>query len=201
MGLARAHRVTYVGELGWELYVPSDMARLVFDTITEAGAAHGLKLAGLHALNSLRIEKAYRHFGHDVTDEDHILEAGLGFAVKLDKKRGRFGDFIGREAVLRKKERGLTSRLLQFKLTDAEPLVYHNEPIWSGKRIVGQVRSGAYGHTLGGAIALGYVTCEPGETADDVAGRSYEIEIAGERFPATASARATYDPKGERVRG
>jgi 4-methylaminobutanoate oxidase (formaldehyde-forming) len=201
MGLARAHRVTYVGELGWELYVPSDMARLVFDTIVQAGPAHGLKLAGLHALNSLRIEKAYRHFGHDVTDEDHILDAGLGFAVKLDKKRGRFGDFIGREAVLRKKERGLTSRLLQFKLTDPQPLVYHNEPIWSGKRIVGQVRSGAYGHTLGGSIALGYVTCEPGETADDVAGRSYEIEIAGERFPATASARAMYDPKGERVRG
>ncbi|MDF2765406.1 MAG: gcvT, partial [Rhodospirillales bacterium] len=141
MGLARAHRVTYVGELGWELYVPSDMARLVFDTIVQAGPAHGLKLAGLHALNSLRIEKAYRHFGHDVTDEDHILDAGLGFAVKLDKKRGRFGDFIGREAVLRKKERGSTSRLLHFKLTDVEQIVYQNEPIWWGKRIVGQVRS------------------------------------------------------------
>jgi 4-methylaminobutanoate oxidase (formaldehyde-forming) len=200
MGMARAHRVTYVGELGWELYVPSDMARLVFDTILQAGPAHGLKLAGLHALNSLRIEKAYRHFGHDVTDEDHILDAGLGFAVKLDKKRGRFGDFIGREAVARRKERGSTSRLLQFKLTQPEPLTYHNEPIWSGKRIVGQVRSGAYGHTLGGSIALGYVTCAPGETADDLAGRSYEIEIAGTRFPATASARAMYDPRGERVK-
>jgi glycine cleavage system T protein len=201
MGLARAHRVTYVGELGWELYVPADMARLVFDTILAAGPAHGLKLAGLHALNSLRIEKAYRHFGHDVTDEDHILDAGLGFAVKLDKSRGKFGDFIGREAVARRKERGSTSRLLQFKLTDPEPLTYHAEPIWSGKRIVGQVRSGAYGHTLGGSIALGYVTCEPGETVDDVAGRPYEIEIAGDRFPAVASARAMYDPKGERVRG
>ena len=201
MGMARAHRVTYVGELGWELYVSSDMARLVFDTILEAGAGYGLRLAGLHALNSCRIEKAYRHFGHDVTDEDHVLDAGLGFAVKLDKPRGRFGDFIGREAVLRRKERGSTSRLLQFKLSDPEPLVYHNEPIWSGKRIVGQVRSGAYGHTLGGAIALGYVTCEPGETPDDLAGCGYEIEIAGERFPAVASARAMYDPRGERVRG
>ena len=201
MGLARAHRITYVGELGWELYVSSDMARLVFDTILRAGAGHGLKLAGLHALNSLRIEKAYRHFGHDITDEDHVLEAGMGFAVKLDKARGKFGDFIGREAVLRAKERGLKSRLLQFKLTDPEPLVYHNEPIWAGKRIVGQVRSGAYGHTLGGSIAMGYITCEPSETAADVAGRSYEIEIAGDRFPATASARPMYDPKGERFRG
>jgi heterotetrameric sarcosine oxidase gamma subunit len=201
MGMARAHRVTYVGELGWELYVPTDMARVVFDTIMATGPAHDLKLAGLHALNSLRIEKAYRHFGHDVTDEDHILDAGLGFAVKPDKKGGKFGDFIGREAVARKKERGSTSRLLQFKLTDPEPLVYHNEPIWSGKRIVGQVRSGAYGHTLGGAIALGYVTCEPEETPEDIARRSYEIEIAGTRFPAVASARPMYDPKGERVRG
>jgi 4-methylaminobutanoate oxidase (formaldehyde-forming) len=201
MGLARAHRITYVGELGWELYVSSDMARLVFDTILRAGAGHGLKLAGLHALNSLRIEKAYRHFGHDITDEDHVLEAGMGFAVKLDKGRGKFGDFIGREAVLRAKERGLKSRLLQFKLTDPEPLVYHNEPIWAGKRIVGQVRSGAYGHTLGGSIAMGYVSCEPSETAADIAGRSYEIEIAGDRFPATASARPMYDPKGERIRG
>ncbi len=201
MGLARAHRITYVGELGWELYVPSDMARLVFDTIYEAGATHGLKLAGLHALNSLRIEKAYRHFGHDVTDEDHVLDAGLGFAVKLDKRRGKFGDFIGREAVLRKKERGLTSRILQFRLTEPEPLLYHNEPIWRARRIVGQVRSGAYGHTLGGSIALGYVTCEPGETVEDLAGHGYEIEIAGERFPATASARPMYDPRGERIRG
>src|SRR6185436_18755342 len=105
----------------------------------------------------------------DITDEDHVLEAGMGFAVKLEKARGQFGDFIGREAVLRAKERGLKSRLLQFKLTDPEPLVYHNEPIWAGKRIVGQVRSGAYGHTLGGSIAMGYVSCEPSETAADVA--------------------------------
>ncbi|MCG6857469.1 MAG: FAD-dependent oxidoreductase, partial [Salaquimonas sp.] len=97
-GMARAHRVTYVGELGWELYVSSDQAAHVFETLTDAGTDHGLKLAGLHALDSCRIEKAFRHFGHDITDEDHVLEAGLGFAVKTKK-----GDFIGRNAVLRKK--------------------------------------------------------------------------------------------------
>ena len=139
--------------------------------------------------------------GHDITDEDHVLEAGLGFAVKLDKPRGRFGDFIGREAVIRRKERGLKRRLVQFKLKDPEPMLYHAEPIWSGKRILGQVRSGAYGHTLGGSIGLGYVACEPGETAADLAGRGYEIEIAGERYPALAAVRAMYDPRGERVRG
>ncbi|MGB1034965.1 MAG: GcvT family protein, partial [Primorskyibacter sp.] len=98
MGLARAHRVTYVGELGWELYVSADMAPHVFETMVEAGADHGLKLCGLHTLDSCRIEKAFRHYGHDITDEDHVLDAGLGFAVKTDK-----GDFIGRDAVLRKR--------------------------------------------------------------------------------------------------
>ena len=109
--LARAHRVTYVGELGWELYVSAEQAAHVFETIAAAGAAHGLKLCGLHALDSCRIEKAFRHFGHDITDEDHVLEAGLGFAVKTGK-----GDFIGRDAVLRKREAGLDRRLVQFRL-------------------------------------------------------------------------------------
>src|SRR6185295_16789987 len=139
MGLARAHRVTYVGELGWELYVSSDQGAHVFETLEEAGAAHGMMLCGLHALDSCRIEKAFRHFGHDITDEDHVLEAGLGFAVKPDK-----GDFIGREAVLRKRDVGLDRRLLQFRLTDPEPLLFHGEPIRRGGRIVGQVTSGNY---------------------------------------------------------
>ena len=104
MGLARAHRVTYVGELGWELYVSTDQAAHVFEAIEEAGADFGLKLCGLHTLDSCRIEKAFRHFGHDITDEDHVLEAGLGFAVKTGK-----GDFIGRDAVLKKREAGLSA--------------------------------------------------------------------------------------------
>ncbi|RVD47471.1 aminomethyltransferase family protein, partial [Mesorhizobium sp. M7A.F.Ca.ET.027.03.2.1] len=118
MGLARAHRVTYVGELGWELYVSTDQAAHVFEAIDEAGADVGLKLCGLHTLDSCRIEKAFRHFGHDITDEDNVLEAGLGFAVKTAK-----GHFIGREAVLRKKEAALSRRLVQFRLKDPEPLL------------------------------------------------------------------------------
>ena len=122
MGLARAHRISYVGELGWELYVSTDQAAHVFETLLEAGDPLGLTLCGLHALDSCRIEKAFRHFGHDITDEDHVLEAGLGFAVRTGK-----GDFIGREAVLRRREEGLGRRLLQFRLVDPEPMLFHNE--------------------------------------------------------------------------
>jgi glycine cleavage system aminomethyltransferase T len=124
MGLARAHRISYVGELGWELYVSTDQAAHVFETLTEAGANHDLKLCGLHALDSCRIEKAFRHFGHDITDEDHVLEAGLGFAVRTQKP-----DFIGRDAVLRKREEGLARRMVQFQLTDPEPMLFHNEAL------------------------------------------------------------------------
>ncbi|BCH24307.1 GcvT family protein [Mesorhizobium sp. L-8-3] len=194
MGLARAHRVTYVGELGWELYVPTDQAAHVFEAIEDAGAGTGLRLCGLHTLDSCRIEKAFRHFGHDITDEDHVLEAGLGFAVKPSK-----GDFIGRDAVLRKKEAGLSRRLVQFRLADREPLLFHNEAIVRDGRIVGTITSGNYGHHLGGAIGLGYVPCA-GESEADVLASSYEIEIAGERFAAEAALKPLYDPKAERVR-
>ncbi|MCO5084829.1 MAG: FAD-dependent oxidoreductase [Rhizobiaceae bacterium] len=194
MGLARAHRVTYVGELGWELYVSTDQAAHVFEAIEEAGAGFGLKLCGLHTLDSCRMEKAFRHFGHDITDEDHVLEAGLGFAVKTAK-----GDFIGRDAVLKKREAGLSRRLVQFRLKEPEPLLFHNEAIVRDGRIVGTITSGNYGHHLGGAIGLGYVPCT-GESETDVLGSSYEIEIAGERFAAEASLRPMYDPKSERVR-
>ncbi|MBL9060661.1 MAG: FAD-dependent oxidoreductase, partial [Mangrovicoccus sp.] len=143
LGLARAHRISYVGELGWELYVSTDQAAHLFETIAEAGAAHGLLPCGMLAMDSCRLEKAFRHFGHDITDEDHVLEAGLGFAVRTGK-----GDFIGREAVLRTREAGVTRRLLQFRLTDPEPLLHHNEPVRRDGRIVGLITSGAYGHTL-----------------------------------------------------
>ncbi|RUV53549.1 FAD-dependent oxidoreductase [Mesorhizobium sp. M7A.F.Ca.MR.228.00.0.0] len=194
MGLARAHRVTYVGELGWELYVSTDQAAHVFEAIDEAGADVGLKLCGLHTLDSCRIEKAFRHFGHDITDEDNVLEAGLGFAVKTAK-----GDFIGRDAVLRKKEAGLSRRLVQFRLKDPEPLLFHNEAILRDGKIVGPITSGNYGHHLGGAVGLGYVPCR-GESEADVLASSYEIEIAGERFAAEASLKPMYDPKAEKVR-
>ncbi|MGF1475981.1 MAG: FAD-dependent oxidoreductase [Geminicoccaceae bacterium] len=194
MGLARAHRVTFVGELGWELYVSTDQAAHVFETLVDAGADLGLKLCGLHALDSLRIEKAFRHWGHDITDEDHVLEAGLGFAVKPQKK-----DFLGREAVLRKREQGLSRRLLQFKLKDPGPLVYHHEPIIRDGETVSFLTSGSYGHHLGSAIGLGYVPCS-GETADQLIASTYEINVAGERVQAQASLKPFYDPVGTRVR-
>ncbi len=194
MGLARAHRVTYVGELGWELYVSTDQTAHVFEALEEAGADLGLKLCGIHTLDSCRIEKAFRHFGHDITDEDHVLEAGLGFAVKTAKPA-----FIGREAVLRKQEAGLDRRLVQFRLTDPEPLLFHNEAVVRDGKIVSIVTSGNYGHHLGGAIGLGYVPCK-GESEEEVLASSYEIEIAGRRVKAEASLKPMYDPRAERVR-
>jgi glycine cleavage system T protein len=194
MGLARAHRVTYVGELGWELYVSTDQAAHVFEVLAEAGEDHGLKLCGIHTLDSCRIEKAYRHFGHDITDEDHVLEAGLGFAVKTAK-----GEFFGRDAVLRKRDEGLSRRMVQFRLQDAQPLVFHNEAIIRDGKIVSTITSGNYGHFLGGAIGMGYVPCR-GESAEEVLASSYEIEIAGERHKAIASLAPMHDPKAERVR-
>ncbi|MCL4146856.1 UNVERIFIED_CONTAM: hypothetical protein GTU68_016631 [Idotea baltica] len=194
MGLARAHRVSYVGELGWELYVSADMAAHAFETLYTAGQSLGLTLCGMHMMDSARIEKAFRHFGHDITCEDHVLEAGLGFAVMTAKPA-----FIGRDAVLAKKDEGLSRRMVQFRLRDAEPLLYHNEPILRDGEIVGYLSSGAYGHHLGGAIGLGYVPCR-GETAADVLASSYEIDVAGVRVAADASLKPLYDPKSERVR-
>lgn len=194
MGLARAHRVTYVGELGWELYIPSDQCAHVFEALAEVMDQTDTRLCGMHMMDSCRIEKGFRHFGHDITSEDHVLEAGLGFAVKKDKP-----DFIGRAAVLEKQELGLATRMVQFKLKDAEPLLYHNEPIVRDGEIVGYLSSGAYGHHLGAAMGLGYVPCH-GESAAQVLASSYEIDVAGVRVPAEASLRPMYDPKSERVK-
>ena len=194
MGLARVHRVSYVGELGWEIYVSSDMAGHVFETLYEAGTDHQMKLCGMHVMDSCRSEKAFRHFGHDITCEDHVLEAGLGFAVKTAKP-----DFIGRDAVLRKKETGLDKRLMQFKLTDPEPLLYHNEPILRDGEIIGYVSSGAYGHHLGGAMGMGYVPCTS-QTADQLLASSYEIDVAGTHVKAEASLKPMYDPTSARVK-
>jgi len=194
MGLARAHRVSYVGELGWEIYVPAEMGPHVFETLWEAGQAVGLKPCGMHAMDSCRIEKAFRHFGHDITAEDHVLEAGLGFAVSTAK-----AEFIGREAVLRRRDAGLERRLVQFRLSDPAVMVYHNEPVLRDGRIVGHLTSGAYGHHLGAAIGLGYVPCR-GESAEEVLASGYEIEVAGRRVAAKAALRPLYDPASARVR-
>lgn len=194
MGLARVHRVTYVGELGWEIYVSADMAGHVFETLHDAGQDMGLKLCGMHMMDTCRIEKGFRHFGHDITCEDHVLEAGLGFAVKTDKPT-----FIGRDAVLRKKDEGLSARLVQFKLTDHEPLLYHNEPVIRDGQIVGYLSSGGYGHHLGAAMGMGYVPCK-GESVAEVLASTYEIDVAGTRVRAEASLKPFYDPKGDRAK-
>ncbi|MEP5170284.1 MAG: FAD-dependent oxidoreductase [Shimia thalassica] len=195
MGLARAHRVTYVGELGWEIYVSSDMAGHAFETLFDAGQEFGMKLCGMHMMDSCRIEKGFRHFGHDITCEDHVVDAGLGFAVKATKEC----DFIGKEAVIARKESGPKNRMLQFKLTDAEPLLFHNEPILRNGEYVGYLSSGNYGHTLGAAVGMGYVPCE-GESAADVLGSTYEIDVCGVKVKAEASLKPMYDPKSERVK-
>ena len=194
MGLARVHRVTYVGELGWEIYMPSDMAGHMFETLHEAGQGMGLKLCGMHMMDTCRMEKGFRHFGHDITSEDHVLEAGLGFAVKTDKP-----NFIGRDAVLAKRETGLEQRLVQFKLTDAEPLLYHNEPILRDGENVGYLSSGGYGHHVGAAIGMGYVPCK-GESVAELLASSFEIDVMGTRVKAQAQLKPFYDPKSERVK-
>ena len=194
--LVRASRITYVGELGWELYVPTEFMAGLYDELIAAGRGHGLVHAGYHALNSLRIEKGYRHWGHDITEEETPLEAGLGFAVKFDKP----GGFIGRAALVRQRSAGLRRRLLQFKLQSPEPLLYHNEPVWRGDALVGHIRSGMYAHTLGAAVGLGYVSVPDGAPAEQIDALAYEIEIAGRRHPAAASLRPMYDPRGERIK-
>ena len=199
VGYARiiANRLTYIGELGWELHIPTEFAQGVFDAVMAAGAEAGLKPAGYHALEHLRSERAYREYELDLTPEDTPLEAGLGFTVNLDKP----GGFIGRDALMRQKESGpLTKRLVMFKLRDPEPVLFHEELIRLGGGIVGYISSGAYGFTLGTSVGMGYVNHADGVTKEFVESGDWEIEIACERYPADASLRAFFDPAGERVK-
>ncbi len=195
--LVKALRVTYVGELGWELYVPTEFTLHVFDALVEAGQDVGLRHAGFQALNTLRMEKAYRDYGSDVDNTDTPLEVGLSFFVDFDKP----GGFIGRDALLRHKEEAvLEYRLVQFLLEDPEPLLYGSEPIYRDGVRAGYLRSGAYGHTLGGATGLGQIENEAGVSVDYINSGHYEIEVAGVRYPAKSSLRPMYDPQGKKVR-
>jgi glycine cleavage system T protein len=193
----RASRITYVGELGYELYIPTEFAPSVYDLLIAAGAPFGLRLAGYHALNSLRIEKAYRHWGHDVSDEDTPLEAGLGFAIAWEKS----GGFVGREALFAQRARGVRRRLVGFALESSDRLLYHNEPVWRDGELVGKISSGMFGHTVGAPLGLGYVANGGEPVSDDwIASGHYEIEVATERIPARASLRPLYDPTAARVK-
>ncbi|MCZ6730011.1 MAG: FAD-dependent oxidoreductase, partial [SAR324 cluster bacterium] len=160
------------------------------------GQQYGLRPAGMHAMDSCRIEKGYRSWGHDISGEDTPLEAGLGFACDLEKQPA----FLGQDALLSQRERGVTKRLVQFRLEDSQPLLYHNEPIYRDGEMAGYLTSGNYGHALGSAIGLGYVRNPDGVDRDFVLSGRYEIEVAGERFPAKASLRPFYDPQNERIR-
>lgn len=176
--------------------MPVESAGGVFDAIAAIGPEHGLAFAGMHAMDSLRLEKAYRHWGHDITDEDTALEAGLAFACAFGKETG----FIGKQALLRQKEGGVKKRLVQFALEDPLPLLYRNEPIYRDGAMVGLITSGSYGHTLGRSVGLGYVRNEGGVDAGFVLGGKYEIDVAGIRYAARASLKPMYDPHSERAR-
>ena len=192
-----AYRVTFIGELGWELHVPATQAVQTYDLIMEAGRDLGVRNAGMQTLNSLRLEKAYRDFGIDVDNTDNPIEAGLGFAVKLDKP----GGFIGRDALAAIKQRGVPhNRMLQFLLKDPEPLIYGNEMIYMGGRQVGYIQVGGYGHTLGGAVGIGFAEHDAALTAEVVANSNWQIAIAGERFDAQASLKPLYDPTLAKVK-
>ncbi len=200
IGFARVMcvRITYLGELGYELYVPAEQAVHVYDRVVAAGEAVGLRHAGLKALGSLRMEKGYRDYGHDIDNTDSVLEAGLGFAVDLDKP----GGFIGRDAVIARKAAGpLTRRLVQVIVDDPEPLLFHAEVVRREDRPVGYVRAASYGFTLGGAVGL--VMVEAGEPVTNayLSSGMWDIEIAGQRYPAGVSMRPLYDPDNMRIKG
>lgn len=188
-------RLSYVGELGWEIFIPAAQTTHVFNALQQAGAAFDIRNVGLHAVNSLRLEKGFRHWGHDIGSEDNLIQAGLSFTAKPDA-----GDFIGRSAFIEAKAAGVPDRrLLQFKLDNPEPLLYHNEPIVMDGQFVGYLTSGMYGHSVGCAIGMGYVDAS-GLTPDRIKGASFEIEVAKQRFSAQASLRALYDPSGSRMK-
>tara|TARA_B110000093_G_scaffold171318_1_gene201207 strand:- start:470 stop:1510 length:1041 start_codon:yes stop_codon:yes gene_type:complete len=193
IGLARALcvRITYVGELGYELYVPCEQAVQVYDLLVEAGKRHGLKHAGLQALGSLRLEKGYRDYGHDLDNTDNAYATGLGFAVRLSKP----GGFIGQAKAMEQKAAAPHSKqLIQVLLNDPEPLLWHGEVVFHNDQPVGYVRSGSYGHTLGGAVGLAMVDTE------DLDSGTWEIEIAGKKYACTCSLSPLYDPNMERIR-
>ncbi len=196
----RASRITYVGELGWELYIPAEHCLDVFEQLVAAGGAFGLRHAGYHAMGACRVEKGYRHWSHDIGDEDTPLEGGLGFTVAWDKP----GGFLGREALEAQRARGtLTKRLVQVMLHDASaqaPMLYHEEPIIRDGLIVGSIKSGAWGHRLGRSIGMGYVSCEAGVTKDWLESGRWAIEVACQPYPAAVQLQPWYDPKNERIK-
>jgi 4-methylaminobutanoate oxidase (formaldehyde-forming) len=185
-------RITYLGELGYELYVAAERALELYDALA---AGEGVRPVGLKALASLRMEKAYRDYGHDIDNTDCPLDVGLGFAVAWDT------DFRGKAALeKRRADFPSTQRLVQVRLTDPDPLMYHAEPVLRDGRVVGYVRAASYGWTLGAAVGLAFVTAEEKVTKDWLDAGTWEVDIAGERYAAEVSLRPMYDPTSARVR-
>ena len=188
-------RLSYVGELGFEIFIPAKYATKVYRAIMAAGAEFDICNAGLHTLNSMRLEKGFRHWGHDIGAEDNLVQAGLSFVAKPEA-----GDFLGRDAFAAQKAAGLPNRrLVQFLLDDPEPLLYHNEAILMDGEAVGYLTSAMYGHSLGAAMGMGYVN-KADLHAEALSRANFEIDVAGERYSAKASLKAFYDPSGERMR-
>ena len=192
----RALRMSYVGELGWELYVPADQSEIVYQAILGAGERYGLRHAGFHAMNSLRLEAGYRHWGHDISDEDTPIEAGLGFAVAWEKP----GGFVGREALLKQRDARKTKRLIQFRVEDPELVTYHDDPVFRDDTYVGRTTGGMWSHVEDRCLTMAYLNNSEGVTQDWLDHGTWEIEIGTRRRPATPSIRSFYDPRNQRVR-
>jgi 4-methylaminobutanoate oxidase (formaldehyde-forming) len=179
-----------VGELGWELYCPSEFGLRLWDTLWDAGRAHGLTAGGYKAVDSLRLEKGYRVWGSDIGSEIDPYQAGLGFCVKLDK-----GEFIGRDALLKKRESPAPERLACLVLDDPRSVALGSEPVRMGGDMVGRVTSGGFGYAVGRSIAYAFIP------ATAAIGSQVEVEIFGRWVPGRVSEEPLYDPKGRRIRG
>eukprot|EP01040_Poterioochromonas_malhamensis_P007577 gene7577-8180_t len=196
-------RITYLGELGYELHIPTEQALHVYEQVVEKGKTVGLVHAGLKALASLRMEKAYRDYGHDMDNTDTLLEVGLGFTADYEKP----GGFIGKEAVLKQKEElkvkgGLKNRLTQVLVLDPEPLMYHGEVVYRNDQRVGDIRAASYGHSLGGAVGLAMITAADGQVVNKqyLTEGKWEVEIAGNKYPCRLSLNPMYDPSNKKIK-
>lgn len=195
-GVSIANRMTYVGELGWELIVPAEFAAGLYDALVEAGGDLGLADAGYYALEALRLEKGYRAWSRELTPDINPWQSGLGFAVDF----GKPGGFIGREALVAAKELPITKRVVQFTLEDSEPMLWGGELILRDGKPVGELRSAAYGHSLGRSVGLGYVENGSGVDKDFLGSGEFEIDLAGIRYRAKIHLKAAYDPNGEKIK-
>ena len=191
-----ALRMSYVGELGWELYIPADQAGAVYEEIRRNGDHFGLRLAGFHAMNALRLEAGYRHWGHDISDEDTPLEAGLSFAVAWDKPV----EFIGREALLKQRGETRTKRLIQFRVEDPDLISYHDDPIFRNSVYVGRTTGGMWSHTQDRCLSMAYLNNPSGVDQAWLDSGDWQIEIGTRRRPVTPSIRSFYDPQNQKVR-